>query len=110
MFDQTHPILLPSTLLHPLITFPSELYLLLFKTHLVHTVLPVCAWVRSHHLHGLFASLSSYPPSRKMSGGIPTLPSHIGFFSPTNFISRKNFLFVLLSYLSLQKTHQASFT
>lgn len=48
MFDQTHPILLPSALLHPLITFSSELYLLFFKTHLVHTVLPVCAWVRSH--------------------------------------------------------------
>lgn len=92
MFDQTHPILLPSTLLHPLITFPSELYLLLFKTHLVHTVLPVCAWVRSHHLHGLFASLSSYPPSRKMSGGIPTLPSHIVFFFTYKFYLQEELL------------------
>lgn len=42
MFDQIHPILLPSTLLYLLVTFPSELYMLRFKTHLVHTVLPVC--------------------------------------------------------------------
>lgn len=43
MFDQTHPILLPSALLHP-----SELYLLFSKTHRVHTVLPVCAWAWGH--------------------------------------------------------------
>lgn len=50
MFDQIHPILLPSAILYLLVTLPSELYRLFFKTHLVHTVLPVYVWVWNHQV------------------------------------------------------------